>query len=60
MRIKEIRYLRRKNLGNYQHEEIELVAHLDDDSNTEQAIAQLKKEAREALNISAPNSETAF
>jgi len=60
MKIKQVRYLRRKNLGNYQHEEIELVAELDNDSNVEEAIAQLKKEAREALDIPDPESKPAF
>ena len=60
MKIKEIRYKRVKNLGNYESETLELLAELNDNNNLMEAIDQLKEDAREALDIPDPESEIAF
>ena len=61
MKIKQIRYVRRKNLGNYEHEEIELIAELDStNESTKAKFARLKKDAREALDIPDPESDKPF
>lgn len=60
MKIKEIRYKRVKNLGNYESETLELLAELNDNNNLMEAIDQLKEDAREALDIPDPKSEVAF
>lgn len=42
MKINEIKYMRRFNLGNYEHEEIALAAALDDNESPGEAFSQLK------------------
>lgn len=42
MKVSEVRYARRFNTGNYEHEEIALVAVLDEDDNVQEVLAGLK------------------
>lgn len=50
MKITEIYYLERLNLGNYQHSELSATAILADGENATLAIEQLKKAVHEGLN----------
>lgn len=54
MEIKEVRYKRRKNLGNHEFEEVELVADLQGRQNSMGAIAALKEKAELSLGIIVP------
>lgn len=42
MKVKEVRYQRVKNLGNYESARLELVAELNEDDDVTEAIANLK------------------
>jgi|GEM_PF-2085351 len=59
MKITTISYHRKKNLGNYETEDIELTALLEEFDDIASAIRQLKHEAREALDIQHPISPSA-
>ena len=49
--VKQVRFLRRKNLGNYEHEEVELFVDLSDGDDPDEAIAILKEKAEVSLGI---------
>ena len=42
MKVKEVRYQRVKNLGNYESARLELIAEVNEDEDVSSAIAQLK------------------
>ena len=50
MKIKEIRYQRVKNLGNYESARCEMIAELNEDDDVEDAFAQLQYQVEKALN----------
>ncbi|MEL6580034.1 MAG: hypothetical protein AAFQ14_09795 [Cyanobacteria bacterium J06621_12] len=60
MEIKTIKYMRRNNLGNYNHEEVELFAELNDEDDPEEAIAALKEKAEISLGIIVPEPKNPF
>ena len=43
MKIKRICYRRKFNLGNYENEDIEFIADVDEDEDPEQAFKKLRK-----------------
>ena len=57
MKYTTITYHRKKNLGNYETEDITLTAELDEDDDCQSAIEVLKHDAREALGIDQPEPE---
>ncbi len=59
MKITTISYYRKKNLGNYETEDISLTAELDENELVADAMDKLKYEAREALFIPHPISPSA-
>ena len=61
MEIKEIRYQRVKNLGNYESARCEMVAEINYDDDLENAVALLKHQVDRALNNEdEPPTEVAF
>ena len=61
MHIKEIRYHRVKNLGNYESARCEMVAELNEDDDVEDAFAQLQYQVEKALgNEESSEKEVAF
>ncbi len=57
MKYTTITYHRKKNLGNYETEDITLTAELDEDDDCQSAIEVLKHDAKEALGIDQPKHE---
>lgn len=53
MRIKEVKYQRVKNLGNYETERLELLAELNEGEDHREAIEELKVEVEFGLNFDA-------
>ncbi len=49
MKATEIKYARRINLGNYEHEEVAITAVLDEDDSAVEGIGELKKMVAEAV-----------
>ena len=60
MKIKEIRYQRVKNLGNYESARCEMVAELNEDDDVEDAFAQLQLKVEKALKNEDEPTEVAF
>ena len=60
MKITTITYHRKKNLGNYETEDIALTAELDEGDDCQTAIEKLKCDARDALGIEQPKSKPNF
>lgn len=56
MKYTTITHSRKKNLGNYETEDISLTVELDEDESVVDAIEKLKYQAREALDIPHPIS----
>lgn len=51
MKFKTITYQRVKNLGNYESERLELTVDLNDDDDTDDAIALLKQKVKMSLDF---------
>lgn len=51
MIFETVRFLRRKNLGNYEHEEVELSGKLEDGDTVDGCLAKLKLTAETALGL---------
>jgi hypothetical protein len=49
MRVTEVKYTRRFNMGNYEHEEVTATAVIDDETTTVDAIQRLKSEVVSAI-----------
>ena len=47
MKLKQIIYTRKFNLGNYETQDIQLTAELDEDENVDEAFMKLKKKVLE-------------
>ena len=52
-----MRYLRRKNLGNYEHEELEVSAEISEGQSPSEAFKELKQFVEECLGLSAPKEQ---
>lgn len=58
MRVTEISYVRRKNLGSYEYEELSMSAVIEEGENTSEEVDKLKNEVLSALGIvTAPTPE---
>lgn len=63
MRVTEVRYMRRNNLGNYEHEEISMSAVIEEDEDHMDAVAGLRQDVVAALSgekaatVEAPEAE---
>jgi len=51
MKIQQVTYTKRKNVGNYEHEEVSLVAVIEEDENVMESIARVKLTCNDALNM---------
>lgn len=60
MNIKEIRYQRVKNLGNYESVRLEMVAELNEDDDVDLALTRLQYRVEKALNNEEEIVEPAF
>lgn len=49
MNICEVSYMKRRNLGNYEHDEVKLVGQIEEGEDTMEAIAKLKWHCEQAL-----------
>jgi hypothetical protein len=54
MRVTEVKYTRRFNMGNYEHEEVTATAVIDDETTTVDAILRLKSEVVSAISGKLP------
>jgi DNA-binding protein H-NS len=60
MKVKLVSYLKRKNLGNYEHEQIRLVAELEKGDTVSETISFLKEEAEKHLGQSVETVNSDF
>ena len=60
MKIKEIRYQRVKNLGNYESARLEMVAEINEDDDVEKALDNLKQQVEKALENKEQSTGIAF
>lgn len=56
MKFNEVKYLKRKNLGNYEHEEVTLSAFVDEGEEADKVLTEIKNLARKMLDHSTPIS----
>lgn len=57
--MKTLRYLRRKNLGNYEHEELEVTTAVQENENGQSVMNELKEFVLVNLGLASPKAQTA-